>query len=311
MELFNSLESIKTSFENAVVTIGNFDGVHIGHRALLKETVKYAKKINGTSVVITFNPHPLKVLKENGPPVITRYDQKIELIAESGVDIVICIPFTKEFASFTAIRFLEEILIKKIAMKAIVVGEDYAFGKKRSGNIEFLKEQSEKFNFKVIIPDLIQMEGLLIGKISSTKIREIIMDGDVNLAPKLLGRFYQIRGKVVSGRNRGGRLLGFPTANIKLHDELCPKMGVYAVTIECEFGTFTGVANLGYSPTFDDHLFTIEVHILDFNNDIYGKRIRVNFVERLRDEMKFAGIEELSAQINQDIKKARKIFSER
>lgn len=306
MKLFNSLESIKKPFKNAVITVGNFDGVHRGHQALFKETIKYAKRKDGTSVVITFDPHPLKILKENGPPVITRYDQKIELISKSGVDVIISIPFTKQFARLTADIFLKQILIEKIKMQIIVIGEDYTFGKQRSGNINFLKEQSEKLNFKVIIPDLIKTAGSSVEKISSTKIRNIIMKGDVKLAPKLLGRFYQIRGKVVQGRKRGGDLLGFPTANIKLHDELCPKIGVYVVTVEYQFNVYRGVANLGYSPTFDDHLFTVEVHILDFNKNIYGERIRINFIEKLRDEMKFSGIEELSKQIKKDIEKARK-----
>ncbi|WP_281255628.1 riboflavin kinase, partial [Desulfamplus magnetovallimortis] len=147
-------------------------------------------------------------------------------------------------------------------------------------------------------------------RISSTMIRKLVMEGRVDEAPKYLGRYYQIRGKVIKGRERGGSQLGFPTANIKLHDELCPKMGVYAVTVETVNGNFTGVANIGYSPTFEDHIFTIEVHVLDFSGDIYGTRIRVNMIKRLRDEKKFSGIKELATQINSDIKTARTLFED-
>ncbi len=172
-----------------------------------------------------------------------------------------------------------------------------------------LKKEGEKSNFSVIVPEWINDTKTGKERISSTRIRKLVMQGRVKDVPEYLGRFYQIRGKVIKGRNRGGSQLGFPTANIKLHDELCPKFGVYAVEVECTEGTFKGVANIGYSPTFDDHMFTIEVHILDgFSFDIYDTRIRVNIIERLRDEKKFSNIKELSHQINKDIEKAKELF---
>ena len=164
--------------------------------------------------------------------------------------------------------------------------------------------------FEVLVSDWITASSVKPGRISSTRIRELIAKGKVASAKKLLGRFYQVRGTVVTGRNRGGKLLGFPTANMVLQDELCPKAGVYAVTVECLTRQFMGVANIGYSPTFNDNIFTVEVHILDFHNDIYGKNIRVNFVKRIRDEIKFSGISELSEQIRKDIEYARGVLSQ-
>ena len=194
-------------------------------------------------------------------------------------------------------------------MKAIVVGKDYTFGRNREGNLELLQTYADNLGFEVIVADWVQTSKGLPNRISSTRTRELVMAGEVAEAKKLLGRYYQIRGVVTTGRNRGGRLLGFPTANITLHDELCPKNGVYAVTIGCMEKKYHGVANIGYSPTFDDGVFSVEVHILDFNENIYGQKIRVNFVQRIRDEIKFSDITELSDAIRKDIEKARKTLS--
>jgi len=310
MNVINNLNEIKQPFINPVVTIGNFDGVHKGHQAIFHQVIEKAESIRGTSVAITFEPHPIKVLKKNAsPPLITLYEQKVELIAKTGLDVLICIPFNKDFAAITADRFLEDLLVKKIGTKAIVIGKDYSFGKNREGNINYLNENADRFGYEVIVTDWIPVSHNTDGRISSTRVREIVMQGDVHDAVALLGRYYQIRGKVLSGRNRGGRLLGFPTANINIVDELCPKTGVYAVTVECSDGHYKGLANIGYSPTFDDHIFTIEVHLLDFNNDLYGQDIRVNFIKRIRDEKKFSNIDELARQIKKDIDSGRKILS--
>ncbi|MFO7559362.1 MAG: bifunctional riboflavin kinase/FAD synthetase [Desulfobacterales bacterium] len=310
MKVIENLEEITKPYKNSVVTIGNFDGVHKGHQNLLAKVRKKADQLQGTAIAITFEPHPMKVLqKEACPQLITLYDQKVELLSKTNLDILVCIPFTEKVAAITAQSFVTDLLVDKIGMKVIIVGKDYAFGRNREGNIGFLKSVSAELGFEVIVADWKTINGIESERISSTKIREIVMEGNVEEAEQLLGRHYQIRGKVVSGRNRGAKLLGFPTANIHLHDELCPKTGVYAVTVECSAGNYLGVANIGYSPTFDDHVFTVEVHILDFNENIYGQRIRVNFVSRLRDEKKFSGISELSKQILKDIEKARDIMS--
>jgi riboflavin kinase/FMN adenylyltransferase len=310
MDLVEHIDKIEKPYNNAVITIGNFDGVHIGHQALFHEVIEKADAIDGTSIVMTFEPHPVRVLKQNGhPPLITLYEQKVELIESSGIDVLICIPFTLEFAAISAKEFVEDILLTRIGMKAIVVGEDYTFGKNRKGNIKLLQTYAKNYGFEVIVADWILTLNKSPDRISSTRTRELVIAGRVDEAQKLLGRYYQIRGVVTTGRNRGGRLLGFPTANIILHDELCPKTGVYAVTVEFGSKTHKGVANIGYSPTFGDQVFSVEVHILDFNENIYDRKIRVNFIQRIRDEKKFSNISELSDQIKKDIVKARNILS--
>ena len=310
MDLVEHIDKIEKPYNNAVITIGNFDGVHIGHQALFHEVIEKADAIDGTSIVMTFEPHPVRVLSQNGhPPLITLYEQKVELIESSGIDVLICIPFTLEFAAISAEEFVKDILLTRIGMKAIVVGEDYTFGKNRKGDIKLLQTYAKNYGFEVIVADWILALNKSSDRISSTQTRELVIEGRVAESQKLLGRYYQIRGVVTTGRNRGGRLLGFPTANIILHDELCPKTGVYAVTVEFGSKTHKGVANIGYSPTFDDHVFSVEVHLLDFNENIYDRKIRVNFIQRIRDERKFSNISELSDQIKKDIVKARKILS--
>jgi riboflavin kinase/FMN adenylyltransferase len=310
MKLIEDLNHITQPFHKGVITIGNFDGVHIGHQALFHEVIEQADAIGGTSIAMTFEPHPVRVLfKSSNPPLITLYRQKVELIARSGIDVLICVPFTPEFASISAQEYVEDILLKRIGVSMVVVGGDYTFGRNREGNLDLLKSYAARLGFEVKVLDWITSSNGRKERISSTRIRDLVTAGRVAEAHKILGRFYQIRGTVITGRNRGGKLLGFPTANINLQDELCPKTGIYAVTVECLGEKYKGVANIGYSPTFDDHLFTIEVHILDFNERIYDQEIRVNFVKRIRDEKKFASIEELSDQIKQDVIKARDILS--
>lgn len=310
MKLIEKLEDIDGPYPNAVITIGNFDGVHIGHQALFHQVIEKAEAIGGTAVAMTFEPHPIRVLKQNGhPPLITIYEQKIELMSTVGLDVLIALPFTTEFAAWSAERFVRELLAERIGVRAIVVGQDYTFGKGREGNVDMLKAYGRQLGFEVHVLDWISAPKNGIGRISSTRVRDLVMEGRMDDARKLLGRCYQIRGIVAKGRDRGGRLLGFPTANITIADELCPKAGVYAVTAEVRGQKHKGVANIGFSPTFDDHQFTVEVYILDFDQDIYGEKIRVNFIERLRDEEKFSSLPELSDQIRKDVEMARKTIS--
>ncbi len=310
MKQIDSLEAIQSPFPNAVITIGNFDGVHIGHQALFHHTIEKARSIDGTSIAMTFNPHPAKVLGHSqAPPLITPIEQKLELIARTGLDVLICVPFTREFAEISPRAFVEDLLVKRIGMKAIVVGEDYSYGSRRRGNLETLRKDAVSFGFEVLLVPGIQYDAPDTGRISSTRIRELVMAGNLMAAQKLLGRHYQVRGDVVTGRNRGGKLLGFPTANIHLQDELCPKAGVYAVIVECLGNKYKGVANIGFSPTFNDHLYTLEVHIIGFNRDIYGEKIRVDFIKRIRDEVKFSDLHQLSTQIEKDVQTARGMLS--
>ena len=310
MQIIQDIETIKEPFKSAVITIGNFDGVHIGHQALFHAVIERAEAMNGTAIAMTFDPHPIRVIKQNGhPPLITLYEQKAELIEKAGIDVLICIPFTMDFAALSARTFVEEILVKRIGMKAIVVGQDYTFGNRREGNVDLLKQYADELGFEVIVAEWIQATNTNNHRISSTAIRELVTEGEMEKAGKMLGRDYQIRGTVARGRDRGGKLLGIPTANINLQDELCPKAGVYAVIVNYDGQRYPGVANIGYSPTFDDHVFTVEAHILDFKKDIYGEKIMVNFVRRLRGEIKFSGIDELIEQIDRDIARAREILA--
>ena len=311
MKIIRSLKKIDQPYNRVVVTIGNFDGVHLGHQALIHEVIDKAVSISGTSLAMTFEPHPIRVLNGgNHPPLITILDQKIELIERMDLDVLIVIPFTREFAALSPRAFVEDILIRKLGMVTIVVGKDYTFGRNREGTVGMLKTFAELFDFELVLTDWIGANRAPEGRISSTRIRDLVLEGKVIEVHPLLGRYYQVRGTVSTGRDRGGKLLGFPTANINLQDELCPKTGVYAVTVECGFKSFDGVANIGYSPTFDDHLFTVEVHILDFNRNIYGQNIRVNFIQRIRDELKFSSISDLSEQIKRDVIEAREILSQ-
>jgi riboflavin kinase/FMN adenylyltransferase len=306
-----SLDEICHPFKHAVITIGNFDGVHIGHQALFYEVIERAHGMDGTSIAITFEPHPLRVLKKSAsPPLITMFEQKVELIERSGIDALISIPFTLEFAAISARSFVEDFLVRKIGMRAIVVGEDYAFGKNREGDIGLLNSLAPGLGFEVIVTGMIRTLQGTLERISSTAIRELVQAGDMQQACRMLGRHFQIRGTVVAGRDRGGKLLGFPTANLKWEDELCPRTGIYAVTVESEGHLFQGVANIGYSPTFDDRQFTVEVHILDFKESIYGHRIRVNFIKRIRDEIKFSSLAALRDQIAEDTETARRLLAD-
>jgi riboflavin kinase/FMN adenylyltransferase len=311
MQHIRSLNDICRPFERAVITIGNFDGVHIGHQALFYEVIERAHAMDGTSIAITFEPHPLRVLQKTvSPPLITMFEQKVELIERSGIDVLISIPFTLEFAAISAQEFVADLLVRRIGMKAMVVGEDYAFGKNREGNIELLNALAPRLGFEVIVTGMIRTVQGTLERISSTAIRELVQAGEMQQACRMLGRHFQIRGTVVAGRDRGGKLLGFPTANLKLEDELCPKAGIYAVMVEAQGRLLQGVANIGYSPTFDDGQFTVEVHILDFKEIIYGQKIRINFIKRIRDEIKFPSLVALKNQIAEDAETARRLLAE-
>jgi riboflavin kinase/FMN adenylyltransferase len=308
MAIMLAVEKLEEPLRNPVLTIGNFDGVHRGHLALFACVKERAKAIGGQSVVMTFEPHPLKIMKPgNGPPLITPTQQKLNLIDAAGIEVIFCLPFTKEFAAVSAEEFVGGILVKKIGVREIVVGYDYAFGYQRQGNIDLLREMGERFGFTVHVVAPISVSDHLV---SSTNIRQLVQEGDLELSKKLLGRDYQICGTVVKGKNRGGRLLGCPTANLNVVDELIPKVGVYAVKVLIDDQIYDGVTNIGYNPTFGNGALTVETHILDFTQDIIGQTIRVNFVQRLRDEKTYDSVEALSDQINRDIARAKELFEE-
>jgi riboflavin kinase/FMN adenylyltransferase len=308
MKIFRNTENITHHFTNACVTIGNFDGVHFGHQQLFRTVVQKAEAIDGTSVAITFDPHPLQILLPGGIKLISTCEQKIELIEMSGIDVLLIIPFTQEFAKTTADDFVADLLVRRLGVKELVVGYDYAFGKGRSGNIQFLKRQGEFFGFPVTVVDAYYMNNKLV---SSTRIRELVREGEMTAAQELLGRSYQLRGTVQVGKQRGGKVIGFPTANLKFNEEdLVPKHGVYVVQVICNGRCYGGVLNIGYNPTFGEEQLVAETHIFDFNDDIYGQPIKVNLLRFLRSERKFSGPKDLAEQIGKDVLLAKKILAE-
>lgn len=307
MEVFIGIDELNRPLKKPVLTIGNFDGVHLGHQVLFQKLKQRAQSLNGESVVMTFHPHPLEVLSPgNGPVFITDHERKLQLIETCEIDVAIVIPFSHEFARMTAEDFVKGILVDRIGVKAVVVGYDYKFGHGREGDIDFLRKLGRKYGFEVETVTGIKKDETVV---SSTAIRQYIKKGQLREANALLGRAYEISGIVVRGRDRGGRLLGFPTANIRLSRQAPPKMGVYAVEVEVNGKRHGGAANLGYNPTFGDTDLSLEVHIFNFNEDIYDQPITIRFIDRLRDEKRFSGPAELAVQIQKDIQTAREILT--
>ena len=306
MTVISDIDLLEKPLKNPVLTIGNFDGVHKGHLVLFNKVKEKARSIAGQSAVITFDPHPTKIMRTGKTPkLITPTQQKLKLIDNAGINVIFCIPFTRKFAAISARDFVRKILVDKIGIKEIVVGYDYTFGHDREGNIQFLKEMGDQLGFGVTVVEPVFNDNSLV---SSTSIRNLVQEGNMSEAKKLLGRDYQICGTVVSGKNRGGRILGFPTANLELIDELTPKVGVYAVRVLIDNQIHNGLTNIGYDPTFGDGPFSVETHILDFSKDLLDKTIRINFIKRLRNEQPFKTVKDLADQIGNDIIRAREIF---
>jgi riboflavin kinase/FMN adenylyltransferase len=305
MQLYTSLENIPRDFGPSVVTLGNFDGVHLGHRELFRRTLYSARELGCLSVVFTFNPHPLKMLApDRAPLLINTIEEKRRLIDASNMDALIDAPFTEELATMPPELFVEQILLAKLRVRKLVIGYDYAFGKGRCGTVDFLVESGRKKGFEVEVQQPVSSDGT---PYSSTWIRNAITAGEVESVVGLLGRHYNLEGLVVPGDQRG-RELGFPTANLESDKELLPPNGVYAVKVKYGEQIFDAVINLGNRPTFGSGRSTIEVHLLDFKGTLYGERLRVYFFARLRGEQRFDGLEELKHAIRADIQHAREIL---
>lgn len=308
MQIFQDLDQITAPYERAYITLGNFDGVHLGHQILFSEVVSRAHRHEGTSIAITFEPHPLKIVRpDKGIKLISTYEQKLELIELANIDILIVLPFNKEFAATPAEAFIDR-LLSSTGITELVVGYDYAFGRGRQGDIPFLKAQGREKGFAVSVVEPFYVDDMLV---SSTKIRQLVSEGRMRDVRKLLGRYYQIRGTVQMGKKRGGSVIGFPTANLYIDEEdLCPKHGVYVTQVIYGGKCYGGVLNIGYNPTFEGQKLSAETHIFDFDKDIYGHPIKINLLRFLRDEMKFSGPQELAAQIGRDIEQAKEVLDE-
>lgn len=309
MLIYENYTGIVNPLHKPYVTIGNFDGVHRGHQILFDEVVSKACKQQGTSVAITFEPHPLKVVRSDiGIKLISNYEQKVELIELANIDVLVVIPFTCKFATTPAETFVDTILLKTVGTKELVVGYDYAFGKGRQGDTPFLKKQGDTKGFAVSVVAPYFVDDMLV---SSSKIRELITQGRMVDVKKLLGRYYQLRGEVKIGKKRGGSILGFPTANLHIsREELCPKHGVYVTQVIYDGKCYGGVLNIGYNPTFAGKKLSAETHIFDFNQDIYGKPIKINLLCFLRGEQKFSGAKALARQIAVDIANAKTVLED-
>ncbi|HAO93123.1 MAG: riboflavin biosynthesis protein RibF [Deltaproteobacteria bacterium GWB2_55_19] len=294
--------------KNPILTLGNFDGLHIGHRRVIEKVVARARRFGAPSVVYTFEPHPLKVVApEKSPPLLIDIDEKIRLINATGADWLVLAEFTKAFAATHPRQFVESVLVDALSVREVWVGHDFSFGTGRSGTVEYLKELGNEFGFKVFLVPAYKRRNEVV---SSSRIRAYVKDGEVKKAAGLLGRLYSIKGRVVRGKDMG-KEIGFPTANLDVESELVPKDGVYAAFALLDGREREAVLNIGVAPTFGGKARAIEVHILDFISDIYGKKVEVRFAERLRDEAAFMSREALVKAIRKDVGRARKILGRR
>ena|SRR5271157_175857 len=308
MEIIRDL-SKPLAFKNPVVTIGNFDGVHLGHQKIFNQVIDKAEEIGGTPIAITFHPHPVHVLApERGLKLINIPDDKETLIGKRGIKALIRISFNKDFAHTDPDAFIKNVLVDMIGAKWVIVGHKYAFGKGKKGTTSTLRVKGRKYGFRVHVVRYARVDD---GIVSSSKIRSLLLKGRVSEASSMLGRAYHISGTVIKGAGRGGPLLHTPTANITTPNELIPKEGVYAVRVSLrrQNEVFDGVANIGSNPTFNGTAMSYEVHLFDFNRNLIGENLRIHFIEKIREEKKFASVQELMEHIDKDIRQAKKILS--
>ena len=302
MQLIRGIHNIQPEHNGCVLTIGNFDGVHLGHKEVINALIKQAKELNCTAAVMVFEPQPRELFSpETAPARLCRLRDKYTLLASLGVERLICVNFNLKFATQSAESFIEDLLVKELGIKSLIVGDDFRFGKNRKGNYNMLLEAGKASGFNV--SDTASYK-ILDQRISSTEIRKALEKDDLEQAEMMLGRPYSIIGRVFHGDKRG-RQLGFPTANVKLKRRVSPVNGVYAVKVKTDNGLFFGVANIGSRPTVAGIRQQLEVHIFDFDFDLYGQTIEVILLKKLRKEMKFDSLSALTEQIVIDSEQAR------
>lgn len=305
MKVYQNWEDVGFKYQNIAVALGNFDGVHLGHQHLISDMVSKAREIQGTPTVFTFYPHPMTVLKpQSAPPMLLTQKAKQAMIAALGVKVMIKAGFTRKLSQMSPEDFVVRILHDALRVRWVYVGYNFSFGYKGEGTPDLLKELGRKYSFNVHITPSVSVDG---EPVSSTVIRHFMLDGDVSRARKFLGYCPWVEGDVVLGERRG-RTLGFPTANLEIDPRIVvPANGVYSVKVKVDDDNFLGVANIGVKPTFHGEMNkrNIEVHLLDFYGNLYGKRIKVFFTKRLREEKRFCSVSELVQQIEQDIIHAR------
>jgi riboflavin kinase/FMN adenylyltransferase len=306
LKIYNDIASF-TPPTRVIATQGTFDGVHLGHQKILKQVVKDAKAMQAESVLLTFHPHPRLVLNPNSQILqIQDIEDKIEVVAALGIDHMILMKFDNELSQLDPVDFVKKIWVDGIRLNKFIIGYDHKFGKDRKGNVDLMKKLSVDFNFEVMQIDAMDVENCII---SSSEIRKSITNGNIEQAQNLLGRPFNLRGTVVSGRGIG-KELGFPTANIHLNNNslLIPLQGVYAVEIQLNEKRYYGMLNIGTKPTFNEHNQTVEVHIFDFNNKIYGQELNILFLKRIRNEKKFENKQKLIEQLRKDEAEIKHFF---
>jgi riboflavin kinase/FMN adenylyltransferase len=292
-----------------VMSIGNFDGVHVGHQAVLSHVVERAAATSTTSVAMTFDPHPIKLLRPGeAPRLVTTLEQRLALIERTGIGTILVMPFTHRLARMGASEFVREVLVDRLKVLEVFIGKNFRFGADRGGDVALLRSMGEELGFEAAAAPIVEAAG---GVVSSTRVREAVASGNVEEVAALLGRIFFIDGRVLEGK-RLGRTLGFPTLNIEVENEIEPKLGVYitAVNIPSFDRTFAAVTNIGVRPTvYQNSLTTVESHLLDFTADVYQERVRLFFLRRLRDERAFASTMQLMTQIRRDVAAARDFFA--
>lgn len=297
MTIIKSLDEV-INVENTVVTIGNFDGIHKGHIKLIKEAVKEAKTKNYKSVVFTFENHPMRYFRADSIKHIITNEEKVKIFENLGVDIVFMIPFDEYMTKISATDFVKTILHEKLKCKMVIVGHDFTFARNKEGNANLLESLGKNYNMKVKVIEPIKIKGR---RVSSSYIRNLINDGNVSEIKDFLGRNYFLEGEVIHAR-KIGRTIGFPTANLKAEDKLIiPKNGIYAVKVYIKNKVYYGATNIGYNPTVNGKALSIETNIIDFDEEIYGEIIKVEFLDRIRDEKKFNSLDELKSQLRKDV----------
>jgi riboflavin kinase/FMN adenylyltransferase len=308
MEIIRSIEELERLHGPLFLAIGVFDGVHRGHQAVISTSTSHARSGNGTPLVVTFDPHPVKVLRPNDAPhLLTATQHKIALIRDLGVDHLLVINFDKKFAATPPEKFVEQLVAHSKPLREICVGHEWSFGKDRRGNLDLLKELGARFHFDVVGIPPVKVSGAVV---SSTAIRQAVEKGDLATAAVMLGREYTILGTVKAGEKLGKKL-GYPTANLSAHSEQFPPNGVYLAEAWIQGVFYHGVVNLGYRPTVSGGRSerVLEIYLLDFNRDIYGENVEVRFVRYLRPERKFDNLEALVRQIDADVQQARELFA--
>lgn len=303
MKIISGFENLYSLSKETIVALGNFDGVHLGHKRILESLSRKADELGLLSMVLTFSPHPENILGEKKIKMIQTLDQRLEEIEKFGIQAALVIPFDKKFSNLSGKEFIQKIVVNLLQAKAVVVGENFRFGRDRKGDISLLRSLSSRFGLKVFSVPSVNKEEMIV---SSSLIRQFLQEGKIEKANDLLGKNYEIEGEVIKGKSRG-TFLGFPTANIQTRNEIVP-LGVFITNVAIDGESLPSLTNIGRCPTFGYQEANIESYIINFNRNLYGRKIRIYFIKKIREEIKFDTAEELSQQIKRDLRAAKDYF---